>query len=124
MVSKGGCSVTVVTNTEEGALRVPALPVTAEMMVLAFINICEQEGKRKLKSGALKGRFLKNIYLPVSDGLFIAACRLLPSYGVQVQLPCSMWDLSSPTRDQTYIPCIRRQIPNHWTTWKSLKVSF
>ena len=29
-----------------------------------------------------------------------------------------MWDLISPTRDQTYIPCIGRQILNHWTTRK------
>ena len=27
-----------------------------------------------------------------------------------------MWDLSSPTRDQTHIPCIGGQIINHWTT--------
>ena len=27
-----------------------------------------------------------------------------------------MWDLSSPTRDQSRIPCIRRWIQNHWTT--------
>ena len=27
-----------------------------------------------------------------------------------------MWDLSSPTRDQTYISCIGRQILNPWTT--------
>ena len=27
-----------------------------------------------------------------------------------------IWDLSSPTRDQTCIPCIGRQILNHWTT--------
>ena len=27
-----------------------------------------------------------------------------------------MWDLSSPTRDQTCISCIARQILNHWTT--------
>ena len=27
-----------------------------------------------------------------------------------------MWDLSSPIRDQTYIPCIGRQILYHWTT--------
>ena len=31
------------------------------------------------------------------------------------QLPHSMWDLSSLTRDQTHVPCIARQIPNHWT---------
>ena len=27
-----------------------------------------------------------------------------------------MWDVSSPTRDQTHIPCIVRWIFNHWTT--------
>ena len=25
-----------------------------------------------------------------------------------------MWDLSSPTRDQTHVPCTGRQILNHW----------
>ena len=27
-----------------------------------------------------------------------------------------MWDLSSPTRDQTSVPCIARRIFNHWTS--------
>ena len=27
-----------------------------------------------------------------------------------------MWDISSPTRDQTHIPCIGRWSPYHWTT--------
>ena len=27
-----------------------------------------------------------------------------------------MWDLSSQTRDQTYVPCVARQILNYWTT--------
>ena len=27
-----------------------------------------------------------------------------------------MWDLSSLIRDQTHVPCIARQILNHWTT--------
>ena len=26
-----------------------------------------------------------------------------------------MWDLSSPTKDQTHVPCIGRWILNHWT---------
>ena len=34
----------------------------------------------------------------------------------RLKLPLSMWDLSSLTRDQTHVPCIGRQIPNHWTT--------
>ena len=28
----------------------------------------------------------------------------------------STWDPRSPSRDQTCIPCIGRQILNHWTT--------
>ena len=32
------------------------------------------------------------------------------------QFPSGLWDLSSPNRDQTHIPCIGRQILNHWTT--------
>ena len=31
-----------------------------------------------------------------------------------------MWGLSSLTRNQTYVPCIAKQILNHWTTGKSL----
>ena len=31
-------------------------------------------------------------------------------------LPCGMWDLSSLTRGQTLVPCIGKQILNHWTT--------
>ena len=27
-----------------------------------------------------------------------------------------MWNLSSPTRDLTWVPCVGRQILNHWTT--------
>ena len=27
-----------------------------------------------------------------------------------------MWDPSSQTRHQTHVPCIGRQMPNHWTT--------
>ena len=42
------------------------------------------------------------------------ACGLC-SCGKQAWLLCGMWDLSSLTRDQTHIPCIRRKILNHWT---------
>ena len=31
-------------------------------------------------------------------------------------VPHGIHDFSSPTRDQTCIPCIGRQILNHWTT--------
>ena len=35
-----------------------------------------------------------------------------------------MWDLSSPTRDQTYLPCTARQILNHWITREDPGVFF
>lgn len=50
MVPKGGCSVTLVTRAAEGALRVPALPVGAEVLVLAFIDIYEQGRKKQLET--------------------------------------------------------------------------
>ena len=42
--------------------------------------------------------------------------------------PCSMRDLGSLTRGRTWVPCIGRQILNHWTTrkvphWHSLRHS-
>ena len=40
----------------------------------------------------------------------LASCRVLAS------LPWGMWDFRSPTRDQTWVPCIGRWILNHWTT--------
>ena len=60
------------------------------------------------------------------------ACRLFSvphrgffSCGPRAELPCSMWDLSSLTRDQTLSPCIReRWILNHWTTREVLKVIY
>ena len=36
--------------------------------------------------------------------------------GVLVYLPRSTWDPSSPTRDQTPVPCTRRRIRDHRTT--------
>ena len=55
--------------------------------------------------------------------LFIWLCQVLfIAHGLSscgTQALCGMWDLSSPTRDQTGISCIRRQILNHWTTRES-----
>ena len=36
--------------------------------------------------------------------------------------PQGMWDLSSPTRDQIYTPCIRKRSLSHWAARKSLWV--
>ena len=40
----------------------------------------------------------------------------LSSCGTQALLPRGTWDPSSLTRDRTCVPCIGRQILNHWTT--------
>ena len=38
------------------------------------------------------------------------------SCSVQAKLLSGMWDLSSPTRDWTCIPCTERKILSHWIT--------
>ena len=38
------------------------------------------------------------------------------SCGTWFQLPSGFWKLSSPTRDWTRVPCVRKKTPNHWTT--------
>ena len=57
-------------------------------------------------------------------GIFVVVCGL-SSCGDYSNLvaPC-IWHLSSPTRDQTCVPCIRRQILNHWITRELPKVFF
>ena len=42
--------------------------------------------------------------------------RVLSSCGCTALVLCNMWDLSSPTSSRTHVPCIGRQIHNHWTT--------
>ena len=63
----------------------------------------------------------------------VVAARRLSSFGLsdrlshcgaQAQLPRGLWYLSSLTRDQIHVPCIRRQILNHWTTREVPRLSF
>ena len=57
------------------------------------------------------------------SGSFVVEHKL-SSGGVADLSSCSMqtlllqvtWDPSSSTRDQTHVPCVARQILNHWTT--------
>ena len=55
-----------------------------------------------------------------SRGSFFVMCGLncacFSSCGVQACLSRSMWDLSWPTKDQSCMPCVARQVLNHWTT--------
>ena len=45
------------------------------------------------------------------------------SCGTQAYLFRGMWDLSSPTSDQTNVPCIASWILNRWITWEILWTS-
>ena len=38
--------------------------------------------------------------------------------------PHGLWDLSSPTRDQTRAPAVKVLSPNHWTTREFPSISF
>ena len=56
--------------------------------------------------------------LVVACGFFfsLVEARGLSSCGMRAYLPRGMWNLSSPTRDRTHVPCIGRRILYHWTT--------
>ena len=74
--------------------------------------------------------------------IFIAACRvslvvvahegfslvaLLTScgYGEWAGLvPCAVWGLSPPSRDQTHVSCVAKRVLNHWTTREVPQVFF
>ena len=47
--------------------------------------------------------------------VFIEVVSILLLFYVSVFCPWSMWDLNSPTRDQTHTPCMGRCSRNHWT---------
>ena len=47
--------------------------------------------------------------------VFIEFVTILLLFYVLVFWPRAMWDLSSPTRDQTRTPCIGRRSLKHWT---------
>ena len=45
----------------------------------------------------------------------LVEARKLSSCGARASLPRGLWDLSSPTRDRTRVPCIGRRILYHCT---------
>ena len=55
--------------------------------------------------------FVKMFFMSLYWICYNIACFMLLFF-----LPEGMWDLSSPTRDRTCIPCIGKQSLNHWTT--------
>ena len=58
-----------------------------------------------------------NFHLPLSLSFFLTMLGLLGSaQRVRAELIHSMWDLSFLTADRIYVPCVGKQILNHWTT--------
>ena len=59
-----------------------------------------------------------NSHLSLSLSLFFLTMLGLlgGAQWVRAELIHSMWDLSFPTSDRIYVPCIGKQILNHWTT--------
>ena len=60
--------------------------------------------------------FLKNFLLWTIFNVFIEFVTILLLFYVLVFWPEGMWDLSSPTRDQTCTLCLGRPSFNRWTT--------
>ena len=57
------------------------------------------------------------IYLAALSLSWVTQDLLLQRAGSPVvALPCGTWDLSSLIRNPTHVPCIARQMLNHWTT--------
>ena len=68
-------------------------------------------------SQSLDFYFLKKLFIYLAVlGLSYDVWGLLSICGAWAYLPYGMWDLSSLTRDGTCVPCIGRQILNHWAT--------
>ena len=59
---------------------------------------------------------MRDLSLRCAGFLSLDEARGLSSCGTRAELPCSMWDVSSPTRDWTRVLCIGRRFLYHWTT--------
>ena len=72
--------------------------------IYLFISGCVRSQSRHLES------------LLQCTGLSLVVVCGLSSCSSWAWLPQRMWHLSSPNRYKACVPCIRRQILNHWTT--------
>ena len=69
--------------------------------------------------------FLKIFLMWTMFKVFIEDVNNIPSVFCFVFFwPGGMWDLSSPTRDQTYTSCIGRQRLKHWTAREVSEAGF
>ena len=60
--------------------------------------------------------FFKDFLMWTIFKIFIEFVTIWLLFYVLVYWPWVMWDLSSPTKDQTHTLCIWRPSCNHWTT--------
>ena len=100
----------------------------------AYANICIQSHKTKATVSSpscpqpammvASFFFFKLIFFDVHPFLnSIGSVTILLLLYVLVFWLWNKWDLRSPTRDQTYIPCIGRWSLNHWTSRDVLQAS-
>ena len=91
---------------------------TIECLALSFkvMNCSLHTVKSFLKKKFICAFWLHRVLI-VAHGLSIEVQGLLSCCRTWTQqLQHSMLDLTSPTRNQTLVPCIGRQILNYWTT--------
>ena len=74
------------------------------------VQISKVKGKKILFS-------LKTFYVDHFQSIeLLQHCLYFMFWFFSHEEPRGMWDLSSPTRDQTHTPYNRRRSLNHWTT--------
>ena len=102
--------------------RSPLIPVHPGTSVLPSLSPSFPMCIARLFLELLCGGHLKKIYLFIFGCFKSLWCKDI-SLVVALGLSCpySMWDPSSPTRDQTCVTCIGRWILNLWTTWGHFK---
>ena len=130
MKKADGCLMSLWTHSDSSARSVqPLLPSSRFLPGALVLPRLHPSGARTTPKSSLDKRpdllltsplafplfslFFKKIFvylatLGLSCGTWDLCCVMWKS--------CGMWGLSSPTRDQTHIPCISSQILNHWTT--------
>ena len=60
-------------------------------------------------------QWFSNLYISNSAGVTTCSVVLFVCLFFFLAAQCSLWDLSSPTRDQTQALAVKARSPNHWT---------
>jgi len=93
-------------------------------IIFKYLFIFGCSGSLLLREGFLLVAMRGAFSLVVVCGLLIAVASLVADHGLQsawasvvvVSVDALGHVESSQARDRTHVPCIGRQIPNHWTT--------